>query len=233
MKKKSFAILLSILACCYSCSNEWTEKNYSQEEKKESAQMSAESLNLLKQFVSSTTTEIYHNAYDQKFENIDYEGAMKILSIYDFSNHSIDITSFLSKPESRAATDFDVTLKNNLTERQYVLMQEILSLESPTIEEFDNIKEKALLLDEGERALVVYTIDAIKTIIDGMMTSPAIFTETRAWSAKSRTFLCNVVSGTVGTVFGFVAGALSGPAAPVVATIVSIGVSSYISTEAC
>ena len=50
---------------------------------------------------------------------------------------------------------------------------------------------------------------------------------------KRNNFACNVVSGVVGSCFGFVFGAISGPAAPVVGFVVTNLVGSAVSTYAC
>ena len=112
----------------------------------------------------------------------------------------------------------------------------MMSMDTMTGEDLNKFRNKASLLSLPEQELIFYIIDSSDAIINGIMTSLDLLNPNFT-RANQHAFGCNIAAGAIGSVCGFLAGALCSVATPVVGIIAGAAVSTVvgaaISTAAC
>jgi len=231
MKIFCYAFLIfitsSLLPTFTSCSN-----NEYVDSKSTTESVAVDTFKILEKYSSSITKSIYEKAYDKNNELIDYEKAKEIMLNYKFEDKNIDLSPCFSPTYTRSTGE--VNIKDYLSEGQYKILETYLLKDKVTDQDLILAKQNAVLLPNDEQQIVIYIIDATMSITNGIFQEISnLAVNTRAAKRESVTFVCNLGAGMIGAVTGFLAGCFTGPAAPLVGSIVSTAVGAYISTKAC
>lgn len=190
--------------------------------------------------LSSSINDIYFEAFDG--DNIDETKALDIFNKYALKKSNINIKELLhsSIQNNMRSENIETEVNENdfFSESQAELINQLLGYDKVDIILLNNLRERALLLDNNERDLILYIIDVIKISIKEVDNYISEDNDSYFRAKNTNvTFACNLGAGMVGFVSGFLAGALTGsvtgPGGLVVGGVVSTVVSAYISTHAC
>lgn len=232
--KKIFLLLFSCSFLFFSCSDENPSQSRPQNSNVSTYDLS--DLNTLKSFSKYVTREIYTHAYDSEIGEVDLEKYDQIILSYQF-NDEIDLSTSLKQPLlTRGSGEiYNIIDKSEFTQKQKDVIKELLSLEKPTLEDYQTIKLQVSSWDTEEKNVIIRIVDSIIYISDGIYEglNDINLVQTRT-SAKS--YMCNLGVSLISGVTGFLAGALaapSGPFAGAIGFVVSTGVGTYLGANMC
>ena len=188
---------------------------------------------ILKDFSKYVTSELYKQAYDAETGDIDLREYDKVILSYNFPDKKMDLSPSLIQPTStRSKSDVTAFIDNStLTQIQKEIFKELLAIEKPIMDDYEEIKLKVSDWDGEEKDLIIVIVNSIISINNGINEGLNL-AQTRA-SAKS--YVCNAGVSLISGVTGFLAGALTAPtgAGPLVGYIVGGAVSIYLGANMC
>lgn len=91
------------------------------------------SLDLLKDYSSFITKNIYEKAYDKNDELIDYEKARDVMLSYEFYDKKIDLLPCFSITTSRSVKDINDEIKGYFSQSQFNILEKYLLKSKVTV----------------------------------------------------------------------------------------------------
>lgn len=193
-------------------------------------------LEILKSFSKYVTKETYLKAYDKETGDIDIQKYDQIILSYKL-DRPIDLSKSFEQPIlTRGANGlYDIVNDSQLTNKQKVFFQKLLTLKQPSLENYKALRMEASSWQTDEKFLVIQTIDNIITIINGVEDGLVDIGDQQTRAASSKSYICNAGVNMISAVTGFLAGGLTAPtgAGPFVGTVVSFAVGTYLGANMC
>lgn len=231
----SFPFTLIICSGLFTaCNNEIQNGENCQQEKSNQSDLAT-----LKSFSKYVTREVYLNAYDKETGDINIEKYDQIILSYKLDK-PINLSKSFEQPIlTRNSNEmYAVVNSNEFTDKQKEIFNKLLTLEQPSLANYEDLKREVSSWQTDEKFLVIQVIDHIITIINGIEEGLGDVkgqqaVQTRSASAKS--YICNAGVTMISAVTGFLAGALTAPtgAGGLVGYVVGGAVSVYLGANMC
>ncbi|MCC8185949.1 MAG: hypothetical protein LIP08_00150 [Bacteroides sp.] len=151
---KIIILLISLCAifCLYNCTSADDLYTHSVSESSDLP----EETHLLTTFVYNSVAEMYTSAYENGELNPEKEKEILIQCAYDATG--IDITPVFQTYNTRNNISENSLehYKNELSKDQYTLLEELISIKSPTIDEILSLKQKVYTINKNEQEKFIY-----------------------------------------------------------------------------